>query len=168
MTLDTAESFRSFMDRMMLKPIGRAMANPLSLALMITVVIMLIVSYTYDSDHKFRTFLRVFGVTTFFLFVNNHVILQDINARQLNPDQQNILRVMERGDRGYIRTMDQVKPGVATVAGGRVSNVSADDQESEEDGSAVVSRGVPRPGSGSDTLEELPDASSLVVPARSA
>lgn len=144
----------------MLKPIGRAMANPLSLALMITVVIMLIVAYTYDSDHKFRTFLRVFGITTFFLFMNNHVILQDINARQLNPDQQNILRVMERGDRGYIRTADQVRPG---ALGGRVRNESVD-PESDDDEPRVVLRGAPAPGSGSDTLEELPDASSIIVP----
>jgi hypothetical protein len=168
MPLDTDESFRSFIDRVMLKPIGRAMINPLSLALMITVTIMLIVTYTYDSGHKFRTFLRIFGVTIFFLFVNNHVIIQDINARQLNPDQQNLLRVMERGDRGYIRTVDQVRPG--TTHGGRIDNKSVDESESEseDDGPAVVSRAAARPGSGSDTLEELPDASSIVVPLRGA
>lgn len=160
MSLDTTESFRSFMDKMMLKPIGRAMANPLSLALMITVVVMLIVIYTYDSDHKFRTFLRILGATTFFLFVNNHVILQDINARQLNPDQQNILRVMERGDRGYLRTADHVRPGSHNASATNVPEID----ESEDGEARIVSRSSLRPRSGSDTLEELPDASELVVP----
>lgn len=160
MSLDTSESFRSIMDKMMLKPIGRAMANPLSLALMISSVIMLIVVYTYDSTHKFRTFLRILGVATFFLFVNNHVILQDINARQLNPDQQNILRVMERGDRGYVRTMDRSQSNGLT-AGGSSSDQEEQESESDDIGPRVVLRGAP--GSGSDTLEELPDASSLVT-----
>lgn len=157
MSIDTTESFRSFMDRMMLKPIGRAMTNPLSLALMITIVVMLIITYTYDSDHKFRTFLRIFGITTFFIFMNNHVILQDINAHQLNPDQQNILRVMERGDRGYIRTGDQVRPNVS----GGIRNITVNKLESEDEPRVVFRAPA---GSGSDTLEELPDASSLVAP----
>lgn len=164
MSLDTGESFRSLMDRVMLKPIGRAMANPLSLALMITGIVMLTIIYTYDSDHKFRTFLRILGITTFFLFVNNHVILQDINARQLNPDQQNILRVMERGDRGYVRTMDKVKPG--SINGGREN--TADSQSDDEDEPRIVLRGSAAPESGSDILEELPDASSLITTRRTA
>jgi len=151
MSLDTSESFRSIADKILLKPIGRAMANPLSLALMITVVIMLIVRFTYDEEHMFRTTLRVFGVCTLFLFINNHVLIKDMNSRQLNPDQQNVIRTLERGrtSGGY--------PSAMPAAGGTVAS-SSNDADSDE--SYIISKPA---GSSGNILERLPDASSLVV-----
>ncbi len=145
MSLDTGESFRSVMDKILLKPMGRAMANPLALALVITAVIMLIVQFTYDDDHKFRTTLRVFGVCTMFLFINNHVLIEDMNSRQLNPDQQSVIRTLERG---------RTQPGQAN-AFGESSGGSADD----DDGPMIVSRSA----GGSNILEQLPNASSIVT-----
>lgn len=143
---DTSESFRTVMDKILLKPIGRAMANPLTLALMITVVIMLIVRFSYDEDHIFRTTLRVFGVATIFLFLNNHVLISDMNSRQLNPDQQNVIRVLERGQARpskYPSQIDQAEGG----------------DDGDDDAPMIVSRS----SGGSDILEQLPDASKLVV-----
>lgn len=143
------------MDSILVKPIGRAMTNPLSLALMITGVIMLIVVCSYDDQHMFRTSLRVFGTVTLFLFINNHIMIADLNARQLNPDQQNVIRILERGNPAA---------GGYSTTGGRVSDASsgaADDESDGDDEPMVVSR-----SGGSNNahiLERLPDASSLVV-----
>jgi hypothetical protein len=158
MSLDTSESFRSVMDAILLKPIGRAMANPLALALMITAVIMLIVRFTYDDDHIFRTMLRIFGVCTMFLFINNHVLISDMNSRQLNPDQQNVIRVLERGRARPSQYTSQVTQAaqVAQVEGGEGGN---DDDDVDDDMPMIVSR----QSDGSDILEQLPDASRLVV-----
>ncbi len=148
--IDTGETFRSVMDSILLKPIGRAMGNPLALAAMITGVIMLIVVYSYDDQHIFRTLLRVFGTTVLFLFINNHVLLSDINARQLNPDQQNVIRILERGNRPTY--------GNETNGGTQESDDGSDDEES-----MVVSKSGGRSYGGAHILEQLPDASSLVV-----
>jgi hypothetical protein len=153
MSLDTSESFRSVMDAILLKPIGRAMANPLALALMITAVIMLIVRFTYDDDHIFRTMLRVFGVCTMFLFINNHVLISDMNSRQLNPDQQNVIRVLERG-----RARPSQYAGQAMQAA-QVEGGDDGDDDVDDDMPMIVSR----QSDGSNILEQLPDASRLVV-----
>lgn len=153
MSLDTSESFRSIMDKMLILPIGRAMGNPLSLALMITSVLMLVIVYSYNDQHIFRTALRVFGITTSFLFIGNHILLNEINARQLNPDQQNVIRILERGNSPGGRDMPAYRDG--TIEGG-------DDSDDE---SMVVSKSSSggRAYGGAHILEQLPNASSLVV-----
>jgi hypothetical protein len=148
--IDTSESFRSVMDSILLKPIGRSMGNPLSLALMITSVIMLVVVYSYDDQHVFRTSLRIFGITTAFLFIGNHILINDINARQLNPDQQNVIRILERGN--------PAAPGYNTAGG---AAAGADDESDGDDEPMVVSRSGA--SNNAHILERLPDASSLVV-----
>lgn len=97
MSLDTKESLRQMSGAFLCKPIGRAMCNPLTFAIMLTVVIMIIVVCTYDRDHIFRTVFRIFTVATLFLFINNHVLMEDMNCKQLNTDQRNILQIVEKG-----------------------------------------------------------------------
>jgi hypothetical protein len=80
-----------------MKPIGKAMANPISLAIMITAVVMIIVFYTFDKEHVCRTSLRIFGVSMFFLFMNNHILLEDKHKAELNNDQRNIISALEKG-----------------------------------------------------------------------
>ncbi len=116
MSIDTRASASSLMDTFICKPIGKAMTNPISLALMITAIIMLIVIYTYDSKHKLRTALRVFGVALFFLFVNNHIILADMHGAQLNTDQRNILDSVSGGD-GLTPNESLVVPSKNIIAG---------------------------------------------------
>jgi hypothetical protein len=84
-------------DAFLCKPIGRAMTNPLTLAFMLTIIIMIIVTLSYDAEHKFRTAFRIFSISTMFLFMNNHILMQDMNCRKLNADQDNILRIVENG-----------------------------------------------------------------------
>lgn len=149
MSIDTSESFRSILDKILLKPAGRMMANPLALALIITIVIILIVHFSYDDDHIFRTSIRIFGATTLFLFVNNHVLIKDMNARQLNPDQQNIIYSLENAS-------IQSRPGGITNNGLTMGRSSVD--EHEDDQPMIVRSNGP----GSNILEQLPDASKIV------
>ena len=172
MSLDTSESFRSIMDSILVKPIGRMMTNPLSLALMITSIIMLVVVYSYDDQHIFRTLLRVFGICTMFLFVNNHILLEDINARQLNPDQQNMIRILERGTRPTSGRVSDASGGHTYSVGasgghsGSAGSSGSPSEESDEDNESMVvskSRGSYGGNYGAHILEQLPPASSLVV-----
>ncbi len=139
MSIDTSTTFRETMDKLLLKPVGRAMANPLTLGLMISGVILFIVVCSYDRDHMFRTWLRIFGVTVLFLFINNHVLIKDMTKRGLNQDQENMLRAITRSAPG-----DQViTPG---VAGGSPTYVTrAGDSSSADD------------------IMELPNADELVT-----
>lgn len=97
MSIDTKESLRQMSGAFLCKPIGRAMCNPLTLAFMLTVVIMIIVVCTYDRNHMCRTIFRIFSATTLFLFINNHILMDDMNCKQLNSDQRNILQIVEKG-----------------------------------------------------------------------
>jgi hypothetical protein len=139
------------MDKILLKPAGRMMANPLALALVITIVIMFIVRFSYDDEHMFRTAIRIFGATTLFLFINNHVLIKDINARQLNPDQQNIIYSLENSN---------IQSRPAEIMGGNINHNSSSggEQDDEDDGPMIVRS----TNQGSNILEQLPDASSIV------
>ena len=96
MSLDTNESLRDLTDSFLCKPIGRAMMNPLTLAFMLTIIIMVIIIYTYDRNHTFRTLLRVFSINIFFLFLSQHILMEDMNCKQLNSDQRDILKYVEK------------------------------------------------------------------------
>jgi hypothetical protein len=94
-SLDTRESIRDMTNSFLCKPIGRAMTNPLTLAVMLTAIIMIIVICSYDREHMFRTMFRIFSVSTIFLFINNHILIDDMNSSRLNADQNNILNIVE-------------------------------------------------------------------------
>jgi hypothetical protein len=94
-SLDTRESIRDMTNSFLCKPIGRAMTNPLTLAVMLTAIIMIIVICSYDREHMFRTMFRIFSVSTIFLFINNHILIDDMNRSRLNADQNNILNIVE-------------------------------------------------------------------------
>jgi hypothetical protein len=85
------------MDAFLYKPIGKAMSNPVSLAVMITLIVMLIIVFTYDSEHKLRTGIRIFGVALLFMFINNHIILRDMHDAQLNAEQRGIVDAVSGG-----------------------------------------------------------------------
>jgi hypothetical protein len=92
--LDTKASIYKMTNSFLCKPIGKAMTNPLTLALMLTLAIMLIVVCSYDSEHIFRTVFRIFSVSTVFLFMNNHILMSDMECRKLTDDQNNILDIV--------------------------------------------------------------------------
>lgn len=97
MSIDTKESVANVMDTFLCKPLGKAMSNPISLAVMITMIIMLVVVFTYDDQHKLRTTLRIFGVALLFMFINNHIILRDMHNAQLNAEQRGIVDAVSGG-----------------------------------------------------------------------
>ena len=96
-TLDTNSSIRGLTNSFLCKPIGRAMTNPLTLAFMLTVIIMMVVVHSYDDKHIFRTAFRIFSVSTLFLFINIHILMDDINNKRMSADQNNILDIVEKG-----------------------------------------------------------------------
>lgn len=96
MSLDTKNMFGGGV-----KTAGRVFANPMCMALMISIIIMIIVTYSHDDEHKFRTSFRVFFVTLLFTFMNNHVIMAEMNDKLLSNDQKFIL--------------DDITTGVANV-----------------------------------------------------
>jgi hypothetical protein len=73
------------------------MTNPLTLAFMLTVIIMMVVVHSYDDKHIFRTAFRIFSVSTLFLFINIHILMDDINNKRMSADQNNILDIVEKG-----------------------------------------------------------------------
>lgn len=73
------------------------MTNPLTLAFMLTMIIMIIITCSYDNDHVFRTVFRIFSISTIFLFINNHILMDDMNCSRLTTDQNNILNIVEKG-----------------------------------------------------------------------
>ena len=96
--LDTKASLCQMTNSLLCKPIGRAMTNPLTLASMLTLVIIIIVVCSYDRDHIFRTIFRIFSVSTIFLFINNHILMSDMECRKLTNDQNTILDIVQNGD----------------------------------------------------------------------
>ena len=96
-SIDTSASARQMTSAFLCKPVGKAMTNPLTLAFMLTLIIMIIITYSHDSDHKFRTMFRIFSISTVFLFINNHILMDDMHCRKINHDQDNILRIVEKG-----------------------------------------------------------------------
>jgi hypothetical protein len=96
-SLDSNDSIRQMTNSFLCKPIGRAMTNPLTLAVMLTTIIMMIVVCSYDRDHIFRTIFRIFSVSTIFLFINNHILMDDMSCSRLTADQNNILNIVEKG-----------------------------------------------------------------------
>ena len=101
MSFDTKSSFMQLINGFTYKPIGKAMTNPLTLSLLLTIIIMLIIIYSYDCDHKFRTLFRIFSITTIFLFINNHILLDDMKSSNTNKDQDAILRDVEGTYKNY-------------------------------------------------------------------
>jgi hypothetical protein len=99
-TLDTKSSARQMTESFLNKPIGRIMTNPITMAVIITALIMLIVIYTHDECNTFRTSFRVFGIITIFLFLNNHIIMDDMKSSKLSNDAKNILDGMASGGDG--------------------------------------------------------------------
>jgi predicted membrane channel-forming protein YqfA (hemolysin III family) len=91
MTLDSKNMVRNLTESFLNKPMGRIMTNPITMAFIITVIIMMIVIYTHDDDNTFRTSFRIFGITTIFLFINNHIIMNDMKSSKLCSDTNNIL-----------------------------------------------------------------------------
>jgi hypothetical protein len=96
-TLDTTASIREMTNSFLCKPVGRAMTNPLTLAFMLTVIIMMVVVHSYDKKHTFRTAFRIFSVSTLFLFINIHILMDDISCKRMSADQNNILDIVEKG-----------------------------------------------------------------------
>ena len=96
-SLDTKASIRQMTNSFLCKPIGRAMTNPLTLAFMLATIMVMIVVTSYDRDHIFRTFFRIFSVSTIFLFINNHILMDDMSCHRLTNDQNNILNIVEKG-----------------------------------------------------------------------
>jgi len=86
------------------------MTNPLTLAFMLTVIIMIIVTCSYDKEHMFRTMFRIFSISTIFLFINNHILIDEMNCSRLNADQNNILNIVETASGGslVVPTRDKV------------------------------------------------------------
>jgi hypothetical protein len=100
MPLDTKQSLRDMTNAFLCKPIGRAMTNPLTLAFILTVIIMIIVVCSYDRDHRFRTMFRIFSISTLFMFINNHILMDDMNCKLLNNDQRKLFNIMDQGASG--------------------------------------------------------------------
>lgn len=97
MSLDTKESIRHMVGSFLCKPIGRAMCNPIMLATMLTIIIMIIIVTSYDPEHLTRTIFRIFSITVLFMFLNNHILMDDMKCKQLNGDQRDILNLIEKG-----------------------------------------------------------------------
>lgn len=97
MPLDTSESTRNAVDRLLCRPIGRALANPIALAALVTIVIMIIVIHSYDSDHLFRTTLRVFISALLLLFANNHILMNEAHCASMSNEQRSVFAQMEGG-----------------------------------------------------------------------
>lgn len=96
-SLDTKESMMQITSAFLCKRIGRAVTNPIALAFLLTIIIMIIITVSFDDQHQFRTAFRIFSVSTILLFMNNHIIMQDMNCSMINKDKDNILRIVERG-----------------------------------------------------------------------
>jgi len=117
-TLDTKAYTRQLAESFLNKPIGRVMTNPLTLSLMITVIVILIVIYTFDEDSVFRTFFRIFSICTVFLFINNHIIMNDMKSSRLSDDTKNILNSIYKGGAGDNGTMVVPIEGGSSDPGG--------------------------------------------------
>lgn len=130
MPVDTKQVVRNAADKFFCRPIGRAMANPLALAGLITIVIMLIVTFSFDHNHKFRTTIRIFAVVTTCMFINNHIMLNEKHCALMSNDQRDVLRIISAPTAAPI-----VRP---SSVGGVVKQIVNNSPDDESDSDMVV------------------------------
>jgi hypothetical protein len=137
MPIDTKNLFSNMSGSIICKPIGRIMTNPIMVALLVSIVIMVIVEWSYDEDHRFRTVFRIFSILLLTMFGNNHIIMGEMEHKRLSDDQRDI--------------MNDISGGTFNVAGGDIVRpggdiVSPEDDESEHPYSSPTIGGLPDVG----------------------
>ena len=110
MFIDTKNAFSNITGGFMCKPVGRIMTNPIMVATLITLVIMIIVEWTHDNDHRFRTGFRIFSILVLAMFGNNHIIMGEMEKRRLSDGQRDIINDISSGTFG-VGGQDIVRPG---------------------------------------------------------
>lgn len=97
MSLETKGYFGPMIDRFVHRPMGCLLTNPIGLAVVLTIVIMFIVAYTYDGDHKMRTGIRIFVACVVFAFINNHKLMSESRQAESTGMQKRLLSGIEGG-----------------------------------------------------------------------
>lgn len=69
-------------------------ANPLCVAVVITIVFMLIVAYSHDEKHYVRTTARLLFVSSTLIFFNNHLLLNDVKNKGAESAQRDLLEAI--------------------------------------------------------------------------
>lgn len=69
-------------------------ANPLYVAIVITIIFMLIVAYSHDEKHYVRTTIRLLFVSSSLIFLNNHLLLNDIKNKGNELAQRDLLEAI--------------------------------------------------------------------------
>lgn len=95
--IDTRELYGQLSNNSICRQLGKALANPLALALMLTIVMLLVVESSYDRRNRSRFLFRTFAVTAAFMFANNHILMEEHRAKELNRDQSMIFDGISHG-----------------------------------------------------------------------
>jgi hypothetical protein len=69
-------------------------ANPLCVAVVITILFMLIITYSHDNKHYVRTTVRLLFVSSALIFFNNHLLLNDIKNKNEESSQRDLLEAI--------------------------------------------------------------------------
>lgn len=98
MHIDLKQTVSQFTEFVRSKPICKIIINPITLAMCLTAVMMIIIVFTYDRNHLIRTGFRIFVVSLGLIFLNNHFLIQDIRKQSISDSEENLMKIIEGGE----------------------------------------------------------------------
>ena len=73
--------------------------NPIYISIVITCIIMLIVTYTYDDTHRVKTGFWIFVTVILGVFLNNQFMIKDYRNIMMTETDRSLHDILSKGER---------------------------------------------------------------------